>query len=308
MTAFDPARVKRRHAKTLLNVRRGGRDPWFLDDYTINPYNGCPLGCAWCYTHGAHYGINTGLAIKENAPELLTKALILRARQQRYGFIVLASATEPYSPLDAATGLTRSLLKIIAAYRFPVHVITRSPLVVRDLDILQTIHATAHLPDDLRGRVPGGCIVSFSMPTVNETLASWLEPTVAKPMQRLAALRDVRSVGLHSGILGMPMFPWLTDQPMALDALAAAASEAGAQYLLGSMLTLTGHGLATFLVRLARYRKDLVKDYRMLYAKPDGALRKFEAPLQQALLTVTRRYALAHSITTAPAAGALMRS
>src|SRR4051812_40799020 len=114
-------------SKTILNKTRR-RDPWFLDDYTLNPYSGCSFNCLYCYIRGSKYGehMEEKLSVKMNAPELLEKQLRLRAKKNQYGIIVMSSATDPYLQAEKDTQLTRQLLEIILAYRFPLHVITKS--------------------------------------------------------------------------------------------------------------------------------------------------------------------------------------
>ncbi|MCK4262578.1 MAG: hypothetical protein KAW95_00905 [Dehalococcoidia bacterium] len=140
--------------KSILN-RHKKRDSWFLDDYSVNPYGGCSFNCAYCYIKGSKYGGNVAraLSVKTNAPELLDKQLSRRARKGEYGIIALASATEPYLPVEEKTGMTRRLLEIILEYRFPVHVGTKSRLVLRDLDVLKEIDERAILPDDLKPKL-----------------------------------------------------------------------------------------------------------------------------------------------------------
>ena len=84
-------------AKSILNKTKQ-RDPWFLDDYTVNPYSGCSFNCLYCYIRGSKYGVNMAekLSVKQNAIDLLDRALALRARKKQYGIIVLSSATDPY--------------------------------------------------------------------------------------------------------------------------------------------------------------------------------------------------------------------
>jgi DNA repair photolyase len=133
--------------KSILNKTKK-RDPWFLDDYTINPYSGCSFNCLFCYTRGSKYGINMEdkLSIKENGVELLDKQLKLRASKNQFGFIVLSSSTDPYLQFEKKEQLTRRILQVILKYKFPVHLITRSDLVTRDFDILHEINRNAILP------------------------------------------------------------------------------------------------------------------------------------------------------------------
>src|SRR5882672_9052733 len=126
--------------KSILNKTKR-RDPWFLDDYTINPYSGCSFNCLYCYIRGSKYGLHMEekLGVKANALELLEKALTLRARNGQHGIIVLSSATDPYLQLEKNYRLTRQILELILKHRFPLHVITKSDLVMRDFDLLLEI-------------------------------------------------------------------------------------------------------------------------------------------------------------------------
>ncbi|MCR6640020.1 MAG: hypothetical protein NVV82_13800 [Sporocytophaga sp.] len=140
--------------KTILNKTKR-RDPWFLDDYTINLYSSCSFNCLYCYIRGSKYGENLeeSISVKVNGIELLEKQLYLRSKKQQYGFIVVSSATDPYLKIEEQYQLTRQALKLIAHYKFPVHIITKSDLVIRDFDILHEIDKTAILPSDFGGKL-----------------------------------------------------------------------------------------------------------------------------------------------------------
>src|SRR5258706_220243 len=134
-------------SKTILNKKKH-RDAWFLDEYTINPYSGCSFNCIYCYIRGSKYGIHMEekLSVKTNAVELLEKELARKARKSEYGIIILSSATDPYLQFEKEFQLTRKLLEVILKFRFPVHIITKSGLVVRDFDLLKQIDEHAILP------------------------------------------------------------------------------------------------------------------------------------------------------------------
>src|SRR6476661_2597516 len=99
--------------KSIFNKTKR-RDPWFLDDYTLNPYSACSFNCLYCYIRGSKYGehMEEKLSVKMNAPELLETQLRLRAKKNQYGIIVLSSATDPYLQAEKDTQLTRRLLEI----------------------------------------------------------------------------------------------------------------------------------------------------------------------------------------------------
>src|SRR5436853_1402483 len=176
---------------TILNKKKTP-DEWFLDDYTLNPYSGCSFNCLYCYIRGSKYGIHMEekLAVKTNAPGLLEKQLQNLAKKNKYGVIVLASATDPYLQIEKDIGLTRKLLEIIWKYKFPLHVITKSDLVVRDFDLLHEINKSAVLPLHLQGKIRHGIFITFSFSTLDDSVAKIFEPGATLPSKRLEILKQ----------------------------------------------------------------------------------------------------------------------
>jgi len=231
------------HSKTILNKTKR-RDPWFLDDYTLNPYSGCSFNCTFCYIRGSKYGehMEQKLAVKDNAVELLEKQLANRAKKGQYGFVVLASATEPYLQAEKELGLTRKLLEVIARHRFPVHVITRSDLVVRDFDILREIDKSSILPPDLAQVTDRKVFITLSFSTLDRQVARIFEPGATDPITRLKTLRQTIDAGFHGGVSLMPLLPGISDSQADLDNFYETFHKAGAKYVLPASLTLFGHG------------------------------------------------------------------
>ena len=179
------------------------------------------------------------LGIKTNAPQLLEKALRSRADREQYGIIVLASATDPYLQIDVQTGLTRKLLEIILKYRFPVHIITKSDGVLRDLDLLEKIDQKAILPKNIPG-LDRGTIITFSFSTIEENVAKVFEPGATSPLTRLQVLKTVSDRGFLTGVSMMPLLPWISDTTESLNAMFEAFKNHGAQYCFPADLTLFG--------------------------------------------------------------------
>ncbi len=228
-------------AKSILNKTKK-RDPWFLDDYTVNPYSGCSFNCLFCYIRGSKYGIHMErkLGVKVNAPELLEKALKLRGSKGDHGIIVLASATDPYLQLEREIKLTRQLLEIILKHRFPVHLITRSDLITRDLDLLEQIDKTAILPKDLHG-LDRGAMVTFSFSTLDDQVAKIFEPGATPPTKRLKTLKAIDKSGLLTGVSMMPLLPWISDTTESLEVMFESFKKNGAHYCMPADLTLFGN-------------------------------------------------------------------
>ena len=191
-------------ARSLLNKHKK-RDDWFLGDYTINPYAGCSIGCIYCYTRGSKYGGNYGVkvAAKSNAVPILKKQLKNSIRKNERGFIVLGSAADPYPSMEKDLKLTREILGIIKRYRFPLHILTKSTMITRDIDILEGINKVAILPSDLKDKIHVGLIISFSFSTLNKEIASIVEPGASSPTERLETMKKFSDAGFKTGIINI---------------------------------------------------------------------------------------------------------
>src|SRR5205085_6700028 len=115
--------------KSVLNKHKK-RDSWFLDDYSVNPYEGCSCNCLYCYVRGSKYGENMddGLAIKINAAEVLEKQLAARAKKNQQGFVAVGSATDAYIHHEEKYKITEAILQLLHKYRFPVFISTKRSL------------------------------------------------------------------------------------------------------------------------------------------------------------------------------------
>ena len=263
-------------AKSILNKTKQ-RDPWFLDDYTLNPYSGCSFNCLYCYIRGSKYGINMAekLSVKSNAVELLEKQLAIRARKKQYGIIVLSSVTDPYLQMEQTELLTRQLLEVILHYRFPVHIITKSNLVTRDFDVLKRIDAEAILPEDLQSQLTHKAFVTFSFSTIDDRVARIFEPGAPSPMLRLEALMQARENGLHSGVSLMPLLPYISDTGASLEQLFQTFQAIGASYIFPATLALYGSdpadNRALVMRAIEKHYPHLIQKYQRLFGA-DGKL------------------------------------
>ena len=134
--------------KTILNKSKT-RDDWFLGKYTLNPYAGCSMACIYCYTRGSKYGGDYGVEVspKSNAVPVLKKQLRNSIRRNERGIIILGSAADPYPAVEKDLNLTREILGIIKRFKFPIHILTKSELILRDMDILNGIKEVSILPE-----------------------------------------------------------------------------------------------------------------------------------------------------------------
>jgi len=256
--------------KSVLNKTRR-RDPWFLDDYTLNPFSACSFNCLYCFIRGSKYGVHMEerLSVKINALEILEKQLALRAKKKQYGIIVLSSATDPYLEIEAKYQLTRRMLELIHRYRFPVHIITKSTLVVRDFDLLQKINRDAILPEDLQSALRNKVFVTFSFSTVDDRIAKIFEPGAPGPSKRLQVLKQTLEAGLQTGVSMMPTLPYITDSEEHLEIMFNTFSQLCVNYLFPASITLFGNGPAdskTLVFRaIQKHYPDLAEKYTQLF-------------------------------------------
>jgi len=287
--------------KSILNKHKK-RDDWFLDDYSVNPYSSCSFNCIYCYVRGSRYGENmTGtLSAKVNLPEILEKQLSRRARRGEYGVICIASSTEPYMPVEEEFKLTRISLEIIARYRFPVRIVTKSKLVLRDLDILGEIGETAILPADLRSKLNQGVMITFSISTLDERLAKTIEPGAPPPVERLEAMKECGEEGFLTGVCYAPTLPFISDGDEELDIMIETAKDYGAKYVFVGTLTLFGSkpsdSRTLYFKFLERYFPELLPKYESLYRSSFEPPKEYQRELEERSRRLCVKYGVKHGI------------
>ncbi|MFI5203517.1 MAG: radical SAM protein [Flavobacteriales bacterium] len=283
--------------KSILNKTKR-RDAWFLDDYTINPYSGCSFNCLFCYIRGSKYGehMEEKLSVKTNALEVLEKQLHLRAKKNQHGIIVLSSATEPYLQFEKEQKLTRSILEIILRYKFPVHVITRSDLVVRDFDLLHQIDKTAILPAALQSKLKRGCIITFSFSTIDNTIAKIFEPGATPPKTRLATMKHAIENGFLSGVSLMPLLPFISDTTEQLEKMFGTFALVKANYVMPATLTLFGNGTSdskTLVLRaVTKHYPHLLEKYQKFFGASQQMPAYYQKAFYKKMIELSQRYQL----------------
>lgn len=289
-------------SKTILNKTKR-RDPWFLDEYTINPYSGCSFNCLYCYIRGSKYGehMEEKLSIKQNAVELLEKQLALRAKKNQYGIIVFSSATDPYLQFEKEQLLTRRILEVILHYRFPVHVITKSDLVVRDFDLLKQIDEAAILPADLQNKLSHKAIISFSFSTIDDSIASIFEPGATPPSLRMEALKAALQQGFHSGVNLMPLIPYITDTAEHLEKMFQAFSSLQIKYIFSATITLFGSepsdSKTLMLSAVEKHYPHLLPKYQKFFAGSNTEMPKYyRDAFYKKTKELSEKYGLVNSI------------
>lgn len=287
--------------KSILNKTKK-RDAWFLDDYTINPYSGCSFNCLFCYIRGSKYGehMEQKLSVKTNALEVLEKQLHLRAKKNQYGIIVLSSATDPYLQFEKEQKLTRSILEIILKYKFPVHVITRSNLVVRDFDLLHEIDKTAILPPYLQLKLNRGCILTFSFSSLDHAFSKVFEPGATPPVIRLAALQQAIDEGFLSGASLMPLLPFISDTAENLQYMYSTFASMKTHYVMPATLTLFGTGPSdskTLVLRaVEKHYPHLLEKYQQFFTSGQQMPAYYQQAFYKKMQELSVKYKLKNRI------------
>jgi DNA repair photolyase len=243
--------------KAALNRVEGMGFRW-----SLNPYMGCEHRCTFCYVRAferradrpsdERYG--QSIRVKVNVADALRREVTRPAWRREV--IAIGAATDPYQPAEGHYRLTRRCLKVLAAARNPFSVVTRGPLIVRDIDVLLEASRRAEVE------------IHMSIPTLDETVWRRTEIGTAPPRQRLRALRMLVDAGIKAGVGLAPILPGLSDRPEQLAAVVQAAREAGATHVWCNLLYLKPGTREHFLAHLAQDWPEMLPRYLRLYERP----------------------------------------
>jgi len=315
-----PAPSPRRHLPVLGDALDRQKDIVYLDAtarsvlnppastgigcWSVNPYVGCAFGCAYCYARYAHrytmeragvvpndalppwLAFERRVLVKRDAPALVRQALAARAA--RYApllrgdeSVLVGSATDPYQPAERRFRITRGVLEAFAEHPgVRVNLITKSPLVTRDVDVLARLAAQ------------GALTVHVSLITLDRALARRIEPRAPTPESRLRAIARLAAAGVHVGVNVMPVLPGITDDPAALDALFARVAEAGARDVGACALRLQPAARDRYLPWIAAEFPALAARYQATYARGSHAGQRYRDGLQAYVERIAERHGL----------------
>jgi DNA repair photolyase len=243
-------------ARSALNHVPGGR---YGFSYTINQYRGCTHACVFCFARRTHTYLefNAGrdfereIVVKVNVPELL-RAELGRPSWKR-DLVALGTNTDPYQWVESRYRMMPEILAALEAAETPVSVLTKSPLVMRDVAIFER----------MAKRLPVS--VNLSVPTLDEDAWRATEPHTPSPSARLDAVAELRRRGIDSGVLIAPLMPGINDSPDQVRPIVERAKKAGATFLGGVALHLRGEVKDVFFAWLEEKRPDLLPRYEQLY-------------------------------------------
>jgi DNA repair photolyase len=244
-------------AKSALNHVPGGR---FGFNWTINLFRGCTHACAYCFARSTHryLDLDAGrdfereIVVKVNLPEVLGAEL--QRRSWKRELVAIGTNTDPYQWVEGRYELMPPVLDALHEAETPVSVLTKSPLVLRDIDRYGEMAAAA------------GVTVNLSVPTLDEKAWRATEPHTPHPRARLEAVAELNRRGVDSGVLVMPLMPGINDEPAQVEKLVGMAREAGATFVASTGLHLRGEVRDVFFGWLAEKRPDLIQRYEGLYA------------------------------------------
>ena len=315
------------HARGVLN----GPETTGMEFWSINPYVGCAFGCAYCYARYTHRHVTERavtelgeeteasqsllelpewlaferrIFVKQNAAAVLREQLASRgARIARFlggETLLIGSATDPYQPAERRYRITREVLEVLAMHRgLRVVITTKSPLVVRDIDVLARLGSRSRLT------------VHVSLITTDRELARRLEPRAPTPDARLRAMQRLSESGIDVGVNIMPILPGISDGPEMLRAVLRRVADAGVSHVHACALRLQPAArkrylpfiAAEFPALAARYQTAYAEDDRMSERYTNGLLRFMERASREVGLpfhTLGRTEAAAHEGTVAP--------
>src|SRR5437016_9618432 len=295
-----PAETRRRSAekpeyfvlpvKSILNRCDSNRVPF---EWTINPYRGCEFACKYCYARYTHEYMELDgseferkIYVKKDAGPLLAWDVTHkysyeseRSGGARPDHIAIGTATDPYQPAEREYRVTRSCLEELAKKEgLSVSIITKSNQIVRDIDLLQRISERSNLGIDI------------TITTSSRGLTRLLEPRAPRPDLRLAAVQQLREAGLAVGVSASPLIPGITDRDGELEAVAAAAREAGAQWFFSGVLFLMPSSAKQFLPFVREKFPRLAKQYEQWYARNGYAPEEYRRKASERVARIREKY------------------
>ena len=265
--------------RTALNPVSGMPFRW-----SLNPYTGCAHRCTFCFVRAFElradrpfddrYG--RSIRVKVNVADVLRREL---ARPRwAHELVAVGTATDPYQPAEGRYRLTRACLQALGASRTPIHLITRGPLIVRDIDVLSEAARAAEVS------------VTFSVPTLDPTIWRLTEPGTPPPRQRLRAVTRLVDAGINAGVGIAPVLPGLSDRPELLENVVRAARDAGATGVWANLLYLRPGTREHFLDNLARDWPELLPAYERLYAGKAYLPKSETEPIRKRVAELARRH------------------
>jgi DNA repair photolyase len=267
--------------RSALNRVKGMQFKW-----SLNPYMGCVHRCTFCYVRAFErradrpsddrYG--TSIRVKVNVAEVLRRELARRSYEPDW--VAIGAATDPYQPAEGRYGLTRACIEALGEAANPFSIITRGPMIVRDIDVLVEAARRASVA------------VTFSIPTLDEDVWRKTEPSTAHPRQRLREVSKLVDAGIKTGVGMAPILPGISSSPSQLRDVIRAAREAGACGVWANLLFLRPGTREHFLECLARDWPDELERYERLYRGRAYLGKEETKPVREQVAALAKEYGI----------------
>ena len=279
--------IREIEAKSILRKHKK-IDSWFISRYGMNLYRGCTHNCVYCDGRSEAYYVDgefgKDVTVKVNAIELLRRELDPRRKRVPFkrSFIILGGGVgDSYQPLERKYELTRKALELMYEYNFPVHMLTKSTLIKRDIDILKEINKQSR------------AIVSFSFSSVDDKISAVFEPGVPPPAERLQTISFFKNEGIACGMFLLPVIPFITDTPELLEQTVSKAKEAGVDFVIfGGMTLKEGRQQEYFYDALRKTHPELIAEYKNIYKGSEWgeATREYYGSISQRFNSIAQKY------------------
>jgi len=254
--------IKEIEAKSILRKHKR-IDSWFISRYGMNLYRGCTNNCVYCDGRSEGYYVDgefgEDVSVKVNAIEILGRELDPKRKRTPFkrSFVIIGGGVgDSYQPIEEKYQLSRRTLELVDEYNFPVHVLTKSTLVKRDIDILKKINKKNR------------AIVSFSFSSIDDEISAVFEPGVPLPSERLKTLTFIKNEGIACGMFLLPVIPFITDTPELMEETIRKASEINLDFIIfGGMTLKEGRQKDYFSKVLKQHYPELIIEYENIYQK-----------------------------------------
>ena len=262
---------------------------WLPFKYDINVYRGCAHRCIYCYALYSHGYIGGDGAFyeqiyaKTNVADALMRELPRFSRET----VNLGGVTDSYQPAEKELGLMPGVLEQLARFGVPAVISTKSALILRDVELLKKVDAA------------GGLMAALTVTTMDDAVASLLEPGSSRPAARMDAVRELKKQGLTCGVHLMPIIPYLTSGRDSLEAVFSMAKDAGADYVLTSALNLKGPTRRGFFEAVRQsFPSNHGRIQSLFYDKQSYT--EYKRELQEAVSRLRAKYAMPAYVTLQP--------
>lgn len=245
------------------------KDSLFHGDYCVDPYQNCEFGCHYCDS-----SFEKTVFVKTNVVETLKREL----EQIDNGRIILGSVHDPYQNAERNYELTKAILQTLREFDFPCHILTKSPLILRDINIISELD----------------CMVTLSMSSLDSQVLHIFEPEVPSPTERLNTIQTLHDYGIKSGLALIPLLPYIVEYE--LEDLVKAAHNANAQYLLHKHLELKGDQERLYRNLIEKHYPHLLPKYDALYENDFKPSKPYIQELNSILTGYCKKYKISERI------------